>query len=227
MKEHLTSAGILSAWEAGAGRRPLDRAIALLWAAGENDPAALPLAERDRALLRLRAATFGPGFTARATCPECGEDLEMEFTADAVAAALPTAREAVLDIDGDAISLRPITSRDLAAAMTETDMRAALRTRLTGRDVLPETALPMIDAEIETRAEAAELCTRLTCTACQATWTETLDVPVLLWAEVEARALRLFGEVAEIAAALGWSEREILSLSAPRRAAYLSLARTQ
>ncbi|HEX8830118.1 MAG TPA: hypothetical protein VF705_03075, partial [Longimicrobium sp.] len=59
----LDSAALLAAWEAGRVLHPLDRALALLAAA---DPgarrgtlAALPLAERDRRLLALRAAEGG------------------------------------------------------------------------------------------------------------------------------------------------------------------------
>ncbi|QHQ36680.1 hypothetical protein [Algicella marina] len=227
MTTQLTSSGILTAWEAGAGRRPLDRAIVLLWAAGQHDPADLPLAERDRALLRLRAATFGPVLAARATCPNCREELEMEFTAKALARTLPEAQASVLDLDGEDIPLRPLSSRDLAIAMGGADLRATLRNRLTGRENLPASALPIIDSEIEARAADAELNAELICATCETKWQEALDVPALLWAEVEARALRLLGEVAEIAAALGWSEHEILNLSEPRRAAYLSLARMQ
>ena len=54
MTEQLTAGSLLSAWEAGVNRRPLDRAIALLWSAGlAADIAGLPLAERDRALLGI------------------------------------------------------------------------------------------------------------------------------------------------------------------------------
>ncbi|HUD55174.1 MAG TPA: hypothetical protein VMR02_08095 [Terracidiphilus sp.] len=43
--------------------------------------------------------------------------------------------------------------------------------------------------------------------------------------QIEARARRLLYEVHTLAAAYGWSEREILSLSAPRRALYLEMVR--
>src|SRR5690606_25623889 len=77
MQYRLTAPSILAAWEHGAGRLPLDRAIAILWAAStcdDVDPADLPLAERDRRLLAIRAATFGPTIPARATCPECNAE---------------------------------------------------------------------------------------------------------------------------------------------------------
>ena len=47
----------------------------MLWAAGaagEGHPADLPLAERDRRLLSIRADTFGRLLSLLATCPKCG-----------------------------------------------------------------------------------------------------------------------------------------------------------
>ncbi len=228
MEQHLTSNGILTAWEAGVGRRPLDRALAILWAAGiPGDLAALPLAERDRALLRIRAGTFGPKLSARASCHKCAEELEMEFEALALAKTLPDCMEETLQIGGRDIVFRALTSKDLAAATLapEEDAPAVLRTRLTGGEELPKGLHAEIDTHIEAREADAELTARLTCSACKATWKEVLDIPALLWAEIEAAALRLLGEIAEIAGALGWSERDIIALSEPRRQAYLSLAR--
>ena len=66
----------------------------------------------------------------------------------------------------------------------------------------------------------------MTCTACGETWSDVLDAAAYLWAEIEAAAHRLLGEVAEIAKALGWSEQEILAMSTSRRRAYLQIARS-
>ena len=60
---------------------------------------------------------------------------------------------------------------------------------------------------------------------CGAGWTDILDVLDYLWREVDLAARRLIGEVAEIAAAFGWAERDILALSPVRRRSYLELAR--
>jgi hypothetical protein len=222
MQYRLAASGILAAWETGAARRPLDRAIAILWAASaaeDNDPADLPLAERDRRLLEIRAATFGPMLPARATCRDCGAELEMELDARRLSELLPRS----VDADG---ALRPLTSRDLAvvAGLPPDRMAAVLRARLSGREVDVAEA-EILDRRIEEAAGAAELSTRLTCLECGAVWSEALDVAAHVWADVETTALRLLGEVAELAAAYGWSEREILSLSPVRRMTYLSWAR--
>lgn len=221
MQYRLSASGVLAAWETGYPRRPLDRALTLLWAAGaaeDGDPADLPLAERDRRLLWIRAGTFGTSLSARATCPDCGVELEMELEASVLAEALPAA--------ADDQVLRPITSRDLAAMaeLPEAEMVAGLCRRLAPGN-MTETEVEMLGRAIEEQAGAAELSTRVTCSECGAGWTEAMDVASYLWAEVENAALALLGEVAELAVAYGWSERETLSLSPARRAAYLSRAR--
>lgn len=230
MQYRLTAPSILAAWEHGAGRLPLDRAMAILWAASTRDdvdPADLPLAERDRRLLAIRAATFGPTIPARATCPECNAELEMELDAQDLGEALAQSGTQALTNDGETGQmLRPLTSRDVAAVVDVPAERlaAALRARLTGREIDGDDA-EAVDRRIEAQAAAAELSTRLTCSECGAAWSETLDVVAHVWSDIETTALRLLGEVAELAAAFGWSEDAILSLSPARRMTYLAWAR--
>jgi hypothetical protein len=200
----------------------LDRALAILWAAGaceDGDAADLALVERDRRLLAIRAETFGSSIPARATCPDCAMELEFDLDAIGMGEALPPAA-AHMD------ELRPLTSRDLAAvsAVPPEDVAGALRQRLCGR--VPEGVDPeVLDRRIEAMATAAELTTRIACVECGAVWSEVLDVAVHVWADVETAALGLLGGVAEIAATYGWSEQDILALSPARRMAYLARAR--
>jgi hypothetical protein len=224
MTAALGTAEIVGAWEAGLGRRPLDKAIALLWSAGHADPAALPLAERDRRLLELRQTSFGPTLALLADCPDCGALLELEVEAASLAGSLVTPEPEAVELGGRRIEIRALDSRDLAAAaaVPAEEIAGLLRRRLTGEPEPPEA----VDALIEAREAAGELAFALTCVACGAGWRETLDVPALVWAEVEAAAHRALGEVAELAAAFGWSEAEIMGLSEARRRAYLGLARS-
>lgn len=230
MTAALTSQGIVKAWEAGAGLSPLDRAIALLWIAdGDASTADLPLAERDRRLLALREATFGRQFAAVAGCPECGERTEVTLDTADLAPLLVAPGTADVEIGNLTVTLRPLTSRDLAAAagLAGAEVAGFLRNRLTGRPAdLPEDTARQIDALIEEREAKGELSCRLTCADCGADWTEHFDVAAHLWAEVEAAAHRLLCEVAEIAAAFGWSEADIMAMSEARRAAYLDIARS-
>ena len=51
-----------------------------------------------------------------------------------------------------------------------------------------------------------------------------LDVPALLWAEIEAQASALLRDVHALATGYGWTEADVLDLSPRRRASYLALA---
>lgn len=62
----------------------------------------------------------------------------------------------------------------------------------------------------------------VTC-GCGHRWTTLLDPGVFVWSEVSAAAVRLLREVDRLARAYGWSEAEILEMSAARRGAYLEL----
>lgn len=225
----LTASEIITAWETGTGRAPLDRALSLLWVAGdEADLPALPLAERDRRLLQLRGATFGSGFGSVAICPECGAQMEVEFDVLELAASLPSRDPEALQLAGTQIELRPLNSRDLAAAslLAESEVPVFVREQLARfSGELGEETTRELDALIDAREAEGELNIALTCTDCATSWTEQLDVVDHLWREIESAARRILGEVAEIAAAFSWSEADILSMTPPRRAAYLSLAR--
>jgi hypothetical protein len=72
----------------------------------------------------------------------------------------------------------------------------------------------------------AEIRLPLQCPACGHGWEETLDIASFTWEEIEARARRLLFDVHTLASAYGWTEAEILSLGASRRARYLELVRT-
>jgi hypothetical protein len=50
------------------------------------------------------------------------------------------------------------------------------------------------------------------------------DVVSYLWGEIEDWAERLLRDVHSLAAAYGWSERDIVGMSALRRRLYLELA---
>jgi len=228
MTPGLSASAIVGAWELAEGRGPLDRALLLLWAAGaSDDPATLPLAERDRRLLALRRASFGDGLACTVACPACGAPLELELSAAELAAALPAAAPEVVEGGGVRIELRPLDSRDLAAAaaLPEAEVAGFLRARACGREALTAAIAAEVDARLETRAAAAELTLSLACAACVAAWRDSLDVGAHVWSEVDQAARRVMREAAEIAAAFGWSEAAILAMSDARRRVYLQLAR--
>jgi len=69
----------------------------------------------------------------------------------------------------------------------------------------------------------AEITIRLTCPACSHEWDLLFDIADFFWTEIAAKGHRLLREIDVLARAYGWTEREILSLSAQRRQTYLEL----
>ncbi|MGF1643972.1 MAG: hypothetical protein ACFCUJ_10030 [Thiotrichales bacterium] len=221
---------IVTAWEQGRRRHPLDRGL-LLFALAEpgHAPDTLadrPLSERNAALLRLRQASFGNALDAWVDCPNCGERLA--FTLDLATllrdyAPPPTSIEA-----GDHL-LRPPTSRDLALIAQDTDPeRAALTLLRLCTTRAPDTArttratdLDALEAALEAADPWSDLALELNCDRCGHAWHGTLDVTTVLWEELETTAHRLLDEVHLLARAYGWPEAEILALSTARRAAYI------
>ena len=248
----LSSSQLVSVWERGLGLHPVDRALAILAEAlPDEDWGALcdlPLGQRDERLLALRARTFGPRIDASARCPRCDERVQLTFQvadisgADALGpSAVPVEPEA----DGTSVdawsswSVRPLTSRDLAAAAgcatTDEARRLLARRSVTGLDSCGDRDDQSIDAiandQLDAIAErleqldpAAVRTLALTCTTCRESWDCDLDVAEFLWTEIEAAALRLLRDVHTLARSYGWGERDILAMSPIRRRAYLELA---
>jgi hypothetical protein len=80
-----------------------------------------------------------------------------------------------------------------------------------------------VEAALEAACPTGAVRVTVACPACGAPTSAALDLPVLVWAEVETRASTLLGEVHALARAYGWTEPDVLALSPERRAAYLEL----
>jgi hypothetical protein len=63
----------------------------------------------------------------------------------------------------------------------------------------------------------------LKCPVCSDEWNAAFDIESFFWIEINAWAARILGEVHILASAYGWSEQEILRVSAWRRECYLNL----
>lgn len=242
---------LLAAWEDGSRCRELYRPLALLAAAlPEADPAdlaTLPVAERDRLLLRLRELTFGAELGVFGRCEACGEPLEFTLRADEIAAELAVATAAAGGTTvewaeaGRRYRIRPVTTEDLAATLAVPDVGAAGELLLARcvevegaaeADSLspdeapaPASAFPASVARRFTELHAAaEVRCAIDCPACGAGQVLDLDIGQFLWREIAVAARRMLADVHLLALAYGWAERDIIALSAARRAAYLELA---
>ncbi len=215
-------------WEAGVALHPIDRALLIL---GTRDAARLALGTRDEQLLRTRAATLGDRLEATDTCPECGERVDVSLSCQALVGEIEPAPERWTVEHGDLrITVRPLDSVDAAAAVAAGDVEAAASELLARAVVavepagpLPTEAVAAVAASLASRDAGAELLIELTCPACATRWQRVLDVAGFVWAELEARAQRLIGDVHALASAYGWTEGEVLALGDARRAAYLAM----
>jgi hypothetical protein len=228
----LSSADFLDLWERGFRLHPLDQGLLALSAALPETPYASladwPLGRRNRALAELRCSSFGPGLQGWVSCTRCGERLEVQL--DGRVLMKHDADSETIVVNGR--SFRLPTSRDLARAARESNPRLAA-VRLLESCSLEKGASPTWSEEdLEDVGERMALAdpmaeTRLAlhCPQCGNEWDETLDLTTFLWSEIEARAKRLLMEIHSLASAYGWTEKEILSLSEPRRAFYLEMVR--
>ena len=70
----------------------------------------------------------------------------------------------------------------------------------------------------------AEVLLSLRCPACEHEWSTPFDILAYLWDEIDDWARRLLSEVHTLASAYGWSERDVLGMSARRRRLYLEMS---
>jgi hypothetical protein len=236
----LSAARLLDVWEQGAGAPPYARALLLLaaaWPSTQQDElAGWSLGRRDAALLDLRELLFGSAIESLAACPQCGAQSELRFqTADIRAPfAGDDLHELQEQIDGHAFSvrLRPITTAALIAVADDSRREALLLQCIAEaqRDGAP---LPAADLPAELLARCgnalseadpqADIQLALTCVECGERWNAPLDPAGFVWREIEGWAGRMLREVHILASAYGWSEADILALSAARRRRYLEM----
>jgi hypothetical protein len=223
-------------WENGVGRHPTDRALAILRAADpESEVDALPLGERDRRLLQVRERTFGREVDATVSCPRCGARVEWRSSTGDFARVDDPPDDGVVDLAAGRRRVRPLTSRDLAAAArcgTPDDARRLLAARCleptTNDDAIALVDLSADDLDVVAgaleRVDPGAVCTLdIACPDCGEHWESELDVAQFVWTEIETAAVRLLRDVHAIARAYGWSERDILAMTPARRRAYLEL----
>jgi hypothetical protein len=231
----------LRVWETGLAQHPVDRALTILAAAlPETDRdrlASMSIGIRDGCLMDARQASFGAGVSGVAECPGCGELLEWALDLGEIRTDRDGAGEGgpnELCVKDYELSYRLPDSTDLAT-LAHIEEVAAGRAMLLRRCVLearrggarieptslPEEIVRELADEMEMRDPQAETLLDFECPECGSRWQTHFDVLAFLWAEIQARAQRLLGEVHSLARAYGWSEAEILGMSVVRRRFYL------
>ena len=234
---NLPTSTLLTLWETGVAYTPAARPAALLAVStGESVDATarLPLGERDARLLDWYGSLAGTRLEALTDCPQCGNPVELEF--DTADVRRPSGGDGSVSVEEEGWSLkwRPPDSLDFCHAAESGTAEAARRILLerclstvgVAADEPPPAHLMTRLMDLAAAADPqADVRLALECPACGAAWQTPFDIGAFLWTRIHAEALRLLGEVHELATAYSWSEHEILALSPARRTTYLELAR--
>ena len=232
---------MFNAWDRAYALSPARRALEILRAASPETPpetlAALSVGARDARLLTVREWFFGSRIEIQVSCPQCAENIESAFQAADIRAGNaehPGSHEGVFD--GCAVTFRLPDSTDLVLFEKNQsgmigkpeDARRLLLSRciLTAPDALTTRAESELVAHMGELDPQANTRLAFECPACRHRWSALFDVGGFLWQEVHAWARRMLREVHALASAYGWSEREILSMSAGRRAMYLEMVQS-
>jgi hypothetical protein len=228
---------LLDLWERGLGREGSLQADAMLSA--QPDAAMLTLGERTRALLQLHTTLFGANVDLVSHCPSCEAIAQFTVDCDALLRQLPASRDAAahrLELDDIAIEFRLPTAADVAAASDQPTSDAFARHVLercvsgctrsgspVSVDDVPAHVWDAVSQRMEALDPGAIVSFAVDCPECATHWDAPLDASQLLWQQVRTSAERLILDIDALARAYGWTEREVLSLSPARRAAYLQI----
>ena len=234
MTKRLSSQMLIDLWDLGMRATPAERAIEMLVAGlpvSRDEAESLSVGRRDALLLGLRAEVLGAHFEAVTSCPSCNETVEISFAAGDIRA-VPETDATATEADGRIVTWRLPNGGDLRAISSLGDVdkaRAVLLERciLTvtgGRDDLPGDVLERVEADMGRADPQAEIRLELACPSCDRDWSTLFDPVEFFFGEICAAAQRLLEDVGSLAAAYGWSERDILAMSPSRRERYLELA---
>jgi len=173
-----------------------------------------------------------------ATCPECGDRLELNFDVVDLRATPENEPDeefsiAVSDYD---VRFRLINTQDLVAIIDDRDVvfarhmlisRCILAVHYRGEEStlnkLPVDVVNEVVERMELLDPQADVQLALTCPSCGHQWEAAFDIVSFFWTEIESWVRRILREVHTLARAYGWRESDILAMSPQRRQLYLEL----
>jgi len=225
----LSAEALLQVWERGQRCHVADRSLQLLaYALPGRDRDALggvDLSRRDWHLLQLRRQWFGSALAGCADCPVCGERMEIDLDAEAIAGECPAEAPAFVSRSGRRFRLPTVGDLVAVAGIDGNNATHRLFERCSLDDP-PHDDLPAIfdevDAGLASLADERGIFLNLSCTRCGTPSRHALDPAEYLWNEISTAATALFEEVHRLAWAYGWSERDILAMGPVRRHTYLN-----
>lgn len=238
----LSAHDLLNVWEKCQSRHDLDRALIMLAATCPDktfeELASLPIGERDRDLIALRERSFGHSIACFANCPQCNEQLELSLSTKDILLSQEHYEPRYEFRSGnlfmkfrlpDSYDLAAITGfKDVVDARKLLGKRCVENAVIDGNEInvddLQEDALKCLSEQMEKIDPQSELMLDLECPECEHKWQILFDIIPFFWSEINFHAKRLLDEVHTLALSYGWSESEILSMSASRRQYYIDRA---
>jgi len=186
--------------------------------------AACPLGERDHALLRLRETLFGETLETVARCRSCGEPMEAQFRTADLTDRFASPGMLEREVNGSRIRFRVPTEADVVAAIASRDPRRSLIERcVESAGTLDDTAVSAVIQAMAAEDPQADIQIQVSCPACATENNLAFDIVSYLWSDLTDWARRIMAEVHTLASAYGWSETDILAMTAFRRRLYLQM----
>lgn len=219
---------LLESWEAARSQPMPVRAAALAALASDcplGEVMRWSIPRRDHALFAFRAQVFGDAVDGVTSCPRCAAPLELQLSLSDVrprddSATSPEWR--TLRLGGSRVRWRRPTTEDLVAVSElrdRTEVRAALIARCirTDDDRLRDKAAALLPAE------PTDVHLNLSCPSCDHAWQTPFDIATYAWRELDEWAQRTLQQIHVLARAYGWTEDDVLRLSARRRQTYVEM----
>ncbi len=203
----------------------------------------MPLGQRDAQLMTLREQLFGTQIISVANCPNCGERLQITLDTRTLRVADHASPQPIsfahasytvtyrLPNSADLLALTKVSAgssqKNVAASRAFLLERCVQSVQADGvaqtLDELPAAVLDEIAAHMAEADPQADIQFALNCPVCGQNWLAAFDIATFLWSEIGAWARRIVRQVHLLASAYGWSQNDILNLSAARRQIYLEL----
>ena len=235
---------LLRVWEESRGAHLVRRALALLEAASSDSAdvwSAASIGQRDARLLDVYETLFGSRLQTVTRCPSCREALETDFVTSDIRVPPPAPQPSTHEFCAQQyrIQYRLPNSDDLLhVASSVSDalraehgllQRCVIDIHQAGKrqslDRLPPAVIDGLTDDMAAHDPGADLQIRLNCPGCSHAWSVLFDIVSYFWSALEDWAQRVLADVHLLARAYGWSECEILALSATRRQHYIEMVR--
>lgn len=218
---HISAAILLDLLDYGMAGSTLKKGRLLLEIAApdvENHGDVL-IGDRDRIVWSLRPSINDQPAEGLWTCASCGQEMEVSFPDDFK---IPELKDPVSHVswEGQDYEIRLPKLSDLEQAQAEAVLFSPTRLNADAPWDNPEFQ-KAAEAALDTADPGMFVTFQTDCDACGATQENVLNVVDFVWAELNQFGQRATSEILFLAERLGWSEADILAMSAKRRARYV------